>query len=175
MQSIKDWLKKYQGPLKVFAAIATVVLAQFGVQLVITPQNVTVNIPIDGGEPAIVESAGPRVAQGRLFDRYFYTLARVNAAEQLKKDQRIGFVEAYSKCRKVSDTDIDAFAVKAGITPSEGLGDGTLLKKIFDWFSNPENQAKLKALIDFILAMVLMFAQAAPEATWATSLSQWYC
>lgn len=175
MQRIKDWLKKNTGTFKVLAAIAAIVLAQYGIQLVVTPENVTVIIPLDGDEPAIVEGPGPRVVQGKLFDRYFYTLARVKAAEQLKKDQRIGFVEAYSKCRKVADKDIDAFALKAGITPSEGLGDGTLLKKIIDWFSNPDNQAKLKALIEFILAMVLMFAQAGPEATWATSLSQWYC
>lgn len=175
MQSIKDWLKKNTATLKVISAIAAVVLAQFGIQFVLTPENVTVIIPIEGGSPAIVEAAGPGPVQGRLFDRYFYTLARVKAAEQLKRDQKIGFVEAYSKCRKVADTDIDAFALKAGITPSEGLGDGTLLKKIIDWFSNPENQAKLKALIEFIIAMVMMFAQADPAATWATSLAHWNC
>ncbi len=175
MQRIKDWLKANWKSVSLASAIASMILAQFGIMLKATPENVTIVIPIDD-EPTVLQGAAEgKIVQGRLFNKYFYTLARVKAASQLARDKATTFVEAYEKIRKVPDAEIEVAAKKAGIDPAQGLGDGTLLKKIIDWFSDPENQAKLKALIEFIIAMALMFAQAAPEASWACSLSHWNC
>lgn len=174
MQTAKAWLKEHWKYISIAMPIIAIALKQFGILFAVNDGNLTVVIPVDDG-PAIVQSADVKPVQGRFFSKYFYTLARVKAANQLSRDKSMSFVEAYDKVRKVPDADIEAAAKKAGIEPAQGLGDGSVLKKIIDWFSDPDNQAKLKALIEFIMALAMSFAQADPAATWSCSLSHWHC
>lgn len=150
------WLKENW---KFVATILTIALAFAGIKFTTrTDPNATqpeIIVVIPGGEdaaPPVVGAAGPRG-----FDRNFFPLARVHAARELAKRDGTGFVKAFSKIRKITDADIAAAAIQAGVPVGE-LGDGTLLKRIVEWFMDPANQEKIKQLIEFLIEMAKLFA-----------------
>lgn len=167
---MKEWLSLHW---KKLVPIAALVLGYFvGVKLTVRSgppdSQPEIVIIIPGEDPA-----APFVqAQRGGGHPVFYNLARVHAARAYQAHKGGSFVSAWQKIRKISNADIDGASIQAGIPVGE-LGDGTLLKKIIDWFSDPANQAKLKALIQFLLEMALLFGDAQARGSWSSSLLAW--
>lgn len=141
MQWVKDnW--------KFIVTIITIAAAFAGIKITQTDNGVVIVFPEEVAPVQAVQGPGG-------LNRNFYPIARTFAARELAKRERISFVQAFAKVRKVTDADIASAAVEAGV-PVGDLGDGTFLKKIVEWFQNPENIAKLMALIELILKLAAL-------------------
>lgn len=164
-----EWVKKNGALIVAIAAFISAPISMLiGVNFIVKQDpNVTkpeIHIIIPGGGDEVVQ--GVVGAPGDSF-KVGFTRIRVRAATALAEEQGWegvrGWVKAFSACCKVTDQQIIGCAIKAGFQPPAGeLGDGSILKNLFEWLSNPENQAKIKELIKFFMSLALLFAQTNP-------------
>lgn len=101
--------------------------------------------------------------------------ARMWAVDGLVKENGLTRSEARRRVNAIPESAI-AQAVKEAGVPVEvygDFGDGTLLKKIIDWLGDPANQAKLKAIIETIMRLALLFANADNPAMHVIALKHW--
>lgn len=168
---MKEWFLLHW---KKLIPVATLLLGWFvGIKLTVKPgapdskPEIVIIIPAEDPTDPFFQAQ----ARGG-FHPFFYNLARVHAAQAYRKEKGGSFAAAWAKMRRIKNSDIDGAAIQAEIPVGE-LGDGSILKKIVDWFTDPANQAKLKALIQFLLEMALLFGDAQASGPWASSLFAW--
>lgn len=177
MQKVLDFFKTQYG--KILIATISTVLGAIGWDYIKikTDPNATkpeIIIVIPGGDeplPVIGAAADtPRVGMIRI---------RVRAASQMADEQgwkgAAGFIKAWRAVSKVKDDDIAAAAIKAGFQPPAigELGDGTFLKKLIEWFSDPANQEKIIAFIKLIITLAMAFATNDLPGNWPAALASW--
>lgn len=83
--------------------------------------------------------------------------ARVAAARMIVKQKGVSFATAWAATAKVPSANIVAHVVESDPESFGQLGDGTRLKAIIDWLSDPANQEKLMKIAEFIFKMAMMF------------------
>ena len=168
-----DWLKSNW---KFVALILTVVASAFGVKLTTTTSpnvsgpEVHIILPEAGGELNVMQGPGDRV-------RDFRPVLKVRCAIVLAKEKNIPLREAITKVFKsVKDEHIVAGFESEGFQAAKAIVDGTFLKNLIDWLSDPANQEKIMAVIKFILMLAaLVHNDVPPDLNWPASLVSWYC
>jgi hypothetical protein len=68
--------------------------------------------------------------------------------------------EAWRRINSIPESAVAQAVIEAGVPKDVygAFGDGTILRRIIEWLSDPANQEKLKAIVEFLMKMALLFA-----------------
>lgn len=175
--SFSDFWNKLMSNKLALAVIATLITSATHLKISMSQNangqtQVTIILPdgtvdtVDPSNPnAFLSKSGASGAIGGADGiRLQFLRFKVRVAVQMSQEQKIPFLQAFGMCNKVTQAHFAEMAIKAGCPP-EAIGDGTFLKNIFAWISDPANQEKVKQLIKFFMELALAFKTAGIDST----------
>lgn len=179
-----DWLKNNARLLIVIGTVIGSALGTWlGVKISVTgdPNATKPEIHIilpesDGGDSVKPVQGVSAVAREKTAVNKLLTLrARRLAIDQLVKAHGLTRDEAAKRVNAIPESAIAQAAIESGIPQAiyGQFGDGTFLKNLLDWLSDPANQAKIQAMIEFIIRMALLFADAGQPGQHVAALRSW--
>jgi hypothetical protein len=162
-----NWLKgNWKTLVPLFTVFASVIGAAIGVKLTVktdpnaTQPEIHVVIPAaEGGDVSPVQGVQAFARERSPVNSLVSLRSRRLAVAELQKSG-MDRAEAWRRVNAIPESAVAQAVIEAGV-PKEvygAFGDGTILKRIIEWLSDPANQERIQAIVAFLIKMALLFA-----------------